>query len=107
MPYMVYEQVTGEPLVVTMGGTTALTTERWRLSCYGSTYSQAKKFAKYVRWLLINVVPNTPLVGNIIMSGAYVVLEADEAEPLGRGTLFSTHLDFEFVYSDGDTKNFP
>ena len=102
MPYLVMSQVTGEPMFVTMQGTSAMATERWRFSCYGTTYSNAKKFAKYVRHFLIDIVPGLSSVGSIAFSGAYCVMEVDEAEPLGRGTLFSTHVDFNIVYVDND-----
>ena len=102
MPYLVMSQVTGEPMFVTMQGTSAMATERWRFSCYGTTYSNAKKFAKYVRYFLIDILPGNSTAGSIAFSGAYCVMEVDEAEPLGRGTLFSTHVDFNIVYVDND-----
>lgn len=102
MPYLVMSQVTGEPMFVTMQGTSAMATERWRFSCYGTTYSNAKKFAKYVRHFLIDILPGNSTAGSIAFSGAYCVMEVDEAEPIGRGTLFSTHVDFNIVYVDND-----
>ena len=102
MPYLVMSQVAGEPMFVTMQGTSAMATERWRFSCYGTTYSNAKKFAKYVRYFLIDILPGNSTAGSIAFSGAYCVMEVDEAEPIGRGTLFSTHVDFNIVYIDND-----
>lgn len=101
VPYIVLSQMTGDPLSVTMTGTGALTEERWRISCYGSTYRNAKIFAKYVRVFLLSFFgPQT--VGSCTVQGSYCVMEADDAEPFGKGTLYSTHLDFDFVYVDGD-----
>jgi len=88
MPYIVLSQASGESLSVLFSGTGALTTERWRISCYGTTYKNAKLLAKTVRFFLLSF-------GN-----SFVRLEADEAESIGKGTLFSTHLDFEFIYTD-------
>jgi hypothetical protein len=97
VPYIVIEQSSGDPLAVMMAGTGPLTSERWRISCYGSTYSHAKRLAKAVRLFLLSLTGDA---GDISLSGAYCKSEADEAEPLQRGTLFSTHLDFDMVYRD-------
>src|SRR5271166_4611627 len=97
MPYLVYTQVSGESLSVTMDGTGPLTQEKWRLSCYGTTYLNAKTFSKYVRRLILSWY-GVQTVGNVTVQGAFCNMEADEAEPLGKGTLFSTHVDFTFNY---------
>jgi len=103
MPFLVYSQVSGEPLSVTYEGTGRLTEERWRFSCYGTTYRNAKKFAKTLRLFLLNVKPSAAIAGISRWFGAYCVMEADEAESIGRGTLFSSHIDFNIVYDDNDT----
>jgi hypothetical protein len=100
MPYLVFEQAAGEPLSVTYAGTGPLTSERWRFSCYGTTYKNAKIFAKKVRLVLLDIVPGFNTVGNVRLSGAYPIMEADTTETIGRGTLFGTHVDFDVVYSD-------
>jgi len=100
MPYVVIEQSSGDPLAVIMAGTGPLTSERWRVSCYGSTYSHAKKLAKAVRLFLLSL---TGTAGSILLSGAYCKSEADDAEPLQRGTLFSTHLECDLTYTDSTT----
>jgi hypothetical protein len=97
VPYIVLQQATGDPLAVMLSGTGPLTSERWKISCYGSTYSHAKKLAKAVRVFLLSLTGDA---GSISLSGAYCKMEADDAEPLQRGTLFSTHLDVDFVYRD-------
>lgn len=102
MPYMVLSQVSGAPLQESMAGTGPLTTERWRFSCYGTTYKNAKKLAKALRQLMISVGGNYT-VGKAFIEGSWVKLEADEAEPFGHGTLYSTHVDFEINYVDLDT----
>jgi hypothetical protein len=101
MPYLVYSQVSGEPMSVTMEGTGPLTTEKWRLSCYGTTYLKAKQFAKYVRRLALSWY-GVQATGDVTVQGAFCDMEADDAEPLGKGTLFCTHLDFTFNYIDND-----
>ncbi len=97
MPYIVVSQVTGEPLSVTYDGTGPLTTERWRISCYGSTYRNAKVLAKVTRVFLLSFFG---VAGDVRVQGAFCNAESDEAEPLGRGTLFCTHLEFTFNYID-------
>jgi hypothetical protein len=100
MPYLVLSQVSGQPLQTSMQGTGALTTERWRISCHGTTFLRAKKLAKTVRQVLLSV--NGAQAGSAFVMGAWCVLEADDAEALSKGTLYSTHLDFNFTYQDGD-----
>ena len=100
MPYIVFSQVSGAPLSVLMKGTTQFTEERWRFSCYGTTYKNAKALAKKVRLALIDIVPGHKDAGDVLLSGAYCVMEADATESIGRGTLFSTVLDFSVVYAD-------
>jgi hypothetical protein len=99
MPYMVMEQVSGTPFSITYAGTGSLTGESWTISCYGSTYRNAKVLAKAVRLFLLNWL-GVQTVGAVTVQGAYCTLESDESEPLARGTLFSTVLTFEFVYDD-------
>jgi hypothetical protein len=103
VPYVVYQQVSGEPLQVSYAGTGALQTSRWRFSCYGSTYKQAKQTAKVLRLVLISLAG--PLPGTTTkteLQGAWLKLEADDAEPIPHGTLYATHVDFEFNYQDYD-----
>jgi hypothetical protein len=84
MPYVVLTQASGEPTEgELMDGTGPLTTERWRISCYGTTYLKAKQLAK-----------------TVAAESRSCVLEADDAESIGKGTLFGTHVDFDFVYQD-------
>ena len=101
MPYLVLSQVSGEPMETAMEGTGRLTKERWRFSCSGSTYKQAKKFAKYVRSFVISLYGQQP-VGNAEIHGAWMKLEADDAVALGKGTMYQTHIDVELQYIDGD-----
>jgi hypothetical protein len=104
MPYVVYTQASGQPLSVTMDGTGALTSERWRISCYGTTYRNAKSFAKYARLLMLSWLgPQT--AGAVIIRGAFCVAETDDTEAFARGTLFSTHVDFSFNYDDNAASN--
>jgi len=100
MPYVVVSQGSGEPLGgPMMSGTGALTTESWKISCHGSTYRAAKILAKAVRLFLLSW-NGAQTAAAVTVSGAFCSLEADETEALGRGTLFSTDLDFELIYTD-------
>jgi hypothetical protein len=103
MPYLILEQAVGEPTAgETFAGTGPLTTERWTVTAHGTTYIRGKKLAKVVRLFLLSWIGNqTP--GKAWIESVAVILEADESEPLGKGTLFSTRLTFEFVYADLDT----
>lgn len=104
MPYIVYQQISGEGDVVSMQGTNALQVARWRFSCYGNTYKQAKVLAKTLKLLLISV--NGALPGAATktqLQGSWFRLEADDIEPIPHGTIFATHLDFEFRFVDYDT----
>jgi hypothetical protein len=100
MPYLVLSQVSGQPLQTSMAGSGALTSERWRISCHGTTYARAKKLAKVVRQVLLSV--NGQQSGSAFVMGSWCKLEADDAEALAKGTLYTTHLDFEFEYNDAD-----
>lgn len=102
MPYLVISQVSGVPLQTSMAGTGALTSERWRFSFHGTTYKKAKQFAKYGRGFLLTLNGNYT-VGKSYIQGAWCKMEADDAEALGKGTLYTTHVDFEFEYLDLDT----
>lgn len=101
MPYLVLSQVSGDPMEETLDGTGRQTKERWRFSCSGSTYKQAKQFAKYVRSFVIALYGAMP-VGNCDICGVWMKLEADDTENLGKGTMYQTHVDIEFQYVDGD-----
>jgi hypothetical protein len=100
MPYLVLSQVSGEPQTIAFEGTNALQQNRWRFSCYGSTYKNAKTLAKSVKFALLAL--NGQQTGSAFVMGSWLKLEADDAEPITRGTLWSTHLDFDFHFVDGD-----
>jgi hypothetical protein len=97
MPYIVIEQSSGTPLAETFHEVPVLTSERWRFSAYGTTYRNAKVLGKTVRRFLISLNGTS---GSVAISGIYCKNETDEAEPLERGTLFATHVDFEIVSTD-------
>ena len=99
MPYVVVDQVSGSPDDELFSGTGPLVGERWRLSCSGTTYKNAKTLAKYVKKLLLGWYgPQT--ADQVFIQSVAWVMEADDAETMMKGTLFTTHLDFNFVYID-------
>src|SRR5258706_8793145 len=53
VPWVVYQQVSGNPLQESMQGTGRLTTARLRFTCYGSTYKQAKTLAQALKSALL------------------------------------------------------
>lgn len=100
-PWLVYQQISGNPLQESMQGTGRLTTSRWRFTCYGSTYKQAKVLAKTLRLVILAL--DGAMAGaqsHTEVHGAWHRLELDDAEPMPRGTIYATHLDFEIVYLD-------
>ena len=100
-PYLVYSQISGEPQTVSMQGTNRLQNARWRFSCHGSTYRQAKELAKYVSVALYSMNGTLP-AGQAEVHGSWKRSEIDTAEPVAHGTLFTTHVDFEVIYQDWD-----
>jgi hypothetical protein len=101
MPYVVYSQVSGNPTTTSFQGTNKLQTARWRFSCYGQNYKTAKLLQKALKTALIGLL-GTLAVGNAEVRGAWVLLEADEAESLPHGTIHVSHIDFEFLYLDNE-----
>lgn len=101
MPYIVYQQVAGQSDAESFQGTNALQKARWRFSCYGSVYKQAKTLAKFVKLAMITL--NGVVITGTQVQGSWLRMEVDESEPMGKGTLFSTHVDFEIHFLDTDT----
>jgi Protein of unknown function (DUF3168) len=99
MPYCVLQQVSGEPLQISMQGTGRLQTERWRFSCYGINYKNAKSLARALKLAMISV-SGALSAGDIFVQGSWQKLEADDAEPIPHGTIYATHVDFEINFTD-------
>jgi hypothetical protein len=100
-PYLVLSQISGAPQTVNMQGSDNLINARWRFSCMGSDYKQAKVLAKYVSLALLSLFGHMA-VGKAEGQGSWKRSEIDTAEPVAHGAIFTTHVDFEFIYSDGD-----
>lgn len=104
MPALVYQQVSGEPLQTSMDGTGPLTTARFRFTCYGSTYKQARVLGKVLNQVMISILG--PLPGpdaKADVRGVWLKLDADDSEPIPHGTLYANHRDYEINYLDYDT----
>lgn len=99
MPYIVYSQVSGEPLQTSMAGTGRLQTARWRFSCYGTSYKSAKQLAYALVQALLPMY-GVLSAGDVMVQGSWLKLELDSAEPISKGVMYSTHVDFEFVFLD-------
>jgi hypothetical protein len=97
-PWIVYQQISGNPLQTSMQGTGRLQTARMRFTCYGSTYKQAKGLANACKLSLLGC--DGALSGQVEVHGAWLSLERDEAEALPKGTVFCSHLDFTFIFLD-------
>lgn len=100
IPYLVFQQVSGDSDEV-MEGTNATQTVRFRFSCYGSSYKEAKTLAKYFKFAMQSMLGLTP-TGLVFVQNTSMKMEADDSEPLERAILFSTHVDYELVYTDND-----
>lgn len=99
VPWIVFSQVSGNPLQTSMQGTGRLQTARIRFTCYGSKYKQAKTLAKAVKAAMLAL--DGAQAGTFTqICGSWLSLEMDDAEPLPRGTVFATHLDFQINYLD-------
>ena len=100
MPYVVMQQVSGSP-VSSMEGTNRLTLTRWRFSCYGTTYKQAKQLARALKMAMISL--NGPLPsGNAVIMGSWAVMETDDLEVVPHATIYTVHSDFNINYIDNE-----
>lgn len=99
VPWIVYQQISGNPLQTSMQGTGRLQTARIRFTCYGSTFKQAKSLANALKLCLLGCDGALP-AGQAEVHGSWLSLERDEAEPMLRGTIFASHLDFTFIFLD-------
>jgi hypothetical protein len=99
MPYVVLQQVSGEPLQTSMAGTGRLQTSRWRFSAYGTTYKNAKLLAQALRDALNSFAGYFPTQA-VQIQGSWLKLEADDMEEIAHGTIYGTHLDIDIVYVD-------
>lgn len=99
MPYISMIQVSGDPLQESMAGTGRLFTSRWRFSCYGTTYKNAKLLAEGLRNALLPMI-GVLAVGSVAIEGSWFRMEADDSEPIPHGTIYATHVDFEIIYVD-------
>jgi hypothetical protein len=101
MPYLVLQQVSGEPLQESYQGTGRLTSTRWRFTAYGTTYKNAKVLARVLKQVLISLNGNMT-TGNAQIMGSWLKLEADDSESIPHGTIFATHVDAEINFIDND-----
>jgi hypothetical protein len=99
MPYVVLQQISGQPLQISMRGTGRLQTSRWRFSCYGTTYKNTKLLAQALRDAL-NSLYGTFSSAKVMVQGSWLRLEADDMEEIPHGTCFACHCDYEIVYLD-------
>ena len=98
MPYLVVQQISGEPLQTSMAGTGRLQTSRWRFSCYGTTYLKAKLLARALREALLAFYPYSGQ--GVQIEGSWLKLGADDFDEIPHGTIYASHCDFEIVYLD-------
>jgi hypothetical protein len=95
LPYVVYLQV-GGATVNSLGGANRLQSARLRFSCYGNSYGTAKGLAKAIKDSLNGLA--VTLAGGIVVQGAWLEYEGDDAEPDLQGTVFASHVDFALMF---------
>jgi hypothetical protein len=96
-PYVVISQVGAEP-VQSFAGNNRLQRARLRFACCGGTYLVAKKLANAVKLALGGLLAT--LNDGTDVQGAWLLSEFDQPEADYQGTLFATHVDFEFNFVD-------
>ncbi len=105
MPYIVMMQISGEHNYV-MEGVERYFGSRWRFSCYGTNYKQAKQTAKLLKNAVVSIplgtLPSTDDPPKVVWMGAWPVLEADDIEEIPHGTIYATHIDFEINAVDNE-----
>jgi hypothetical protein len=97
LPYVVYTQVGGGN-VSSLDGANRLQPIRVRFSCYGASYSVAKKLAAAVKNSLSGLL--VTLSSGDSVQGSWLEFEGDDSEPDEQGTIYSSHVDFSFMYRD-------
>jgi hypothetical protein len=101
MPYLVFQQVSGQPLQTSMQGTGPLRTERWRFTSYGTTYKNAAELGRVLNQVMISIIGTLP-EGQAYVQGVWEKLAADDSETILHATIYANHRDYEIVYVDGD-----
>jgi hypothetical protein len=97
LPFVVYSQV-GGATVNSLDGANRLQSARLRFSCYGTSYSAAKKLAAAVKASLNGLV--VTLSDGSKVEGCWLEFEADDSEADLQGTVFSSHVDFSLMFVD-------
>lgn len=95
LPYLVYQRVYGQP-ASSYDGANQFQNSRWRVKCVGTSQRKAVLLAEAVKLLFktwVGTFPDGTVVQHVALE-----TEADDAESLPHGTLFSVHLDFSFKY---------
>jgi hypothetical protein len=102
MPYVVFYQIDAEP-ISSFEGTNRLQFARWRFSCAGSTWENSKLVSRAIKLALQGlktVFTNASNVNIADVHNATLVFDGDDEEAITHGTIFTTHVDFEFIFAD-------
>jgi hypothetical protein len=97
LPFVVYTQV-GASSVNSFDGNNRLQGARLRFSCYGTSYSAAKKLAAAVKNSLSGLLAT--LGDGTKVQGCELEYEGDDAEADLQGTVFASHVDFSLMFVD-------
>jgi len=97
LPYIVYSQV-GAGSVGSYDGNNRLQSARVRFSCYGTSYSVAKRLAAAIKNSLGGLLAT--LSDGTRVEGAWLEFEGDETEAAVEGTIFASHVDFSLNFVD-------
>ena len=97
MPYITFVQV-GRATILSYDGINRLQQAKFRFSCYAASYRSAKYLAEYLKGALDGLVMLLP--DGTPLESTEAGTEADDIETDMKATVYSTHLDYTFVYVD-------
>lgn len=95
LPYIVYQQVTGDP-VQSYDGTNKLAFCSFRFRCYAARQLAAIAVADALKLLMTNA--ESTLNDGTKLEQISQTLEADDIEESAAGRIFAVHVDYSFCY---------
>lgn len=97
LPFIVYQQVSAEQ-VISFQGVNRFQGSKYRFSCYGDTYRKSNLLALALKNALDGLM--TTFNDGSEVQGAWRSNEMDDSEPIPHGTIFASHIDYDFKWTD-------
>jgi len=97
LPYIVYSRVSRSE-ASSLQGANALQTGRFRFSCYAASQRTCVILAEAIQLLFANWTGTFP--DGTVVQNVYLENETEDAESVGKGTIYGSHIDLSFVYID-------